>query len=212
MRKIESCSRRVEMLAGELEKLNKQIDACKSCPLCSLPVNDSQNGDVYGKLFLSVFESSNPKAKKILFIGIAPSYRRFDPKRRAFTPGSDSEDSSGKFFFDALREVGLFNHSLYFTNLIHCSTEDNRYPRSEEVKACSPFLKMEIDLVKPDLIVCLSKNVYDDFLRVFRFHILISKLKVVYIKHPSYFYRKSDLNELKGELLKIKNMVEEVSS
>ena len=200
------------MFEEELEKLNKSIDSCKSCSLHKLLVNDSRNGEIYGKLFLSVFESSNPKAKKILFIGIAPSYRRFDPKRRAFTPGSDSEDSSGKFFFDALREVGLFDHSLYFTNLVHCSTEDNRYPRSEELKACSPFLKMEIELVKPDLIVCLSKNVYDDFLRLFRFHVLVSKLKVTYIKHPSYFYRKSDLNELKNELLKIKNIVEGVSS
>ena len=200
------------MSLEKLSELNKLIDACKSCDLHKLPVNDSRNGAVYGKLFLSAFESSEPGAKKILFIGIAPSYRRFDPQRRAFTPGSDSEDSSGKFFFDALKEVGLFRHSLYFTNLIHCSTEDNRYPRMEEVRACSPFLRMEIELVKPDLIVCLSKNVYDDFMKIFRFHVILSKIKVIYIKHPSYFYRKDNLDELKSELVRVKNEIEGVSS
>jgi len=90
-----------------------------------------------------------------------------------------------------------------FTNLFKCSTKDER----EKIKAASfencyeKYFKYEIGLIRPQVILALGKEV-EKFLKSKNLDV-----KVIYIKHPSYFYRKNDemnvLNKIKKELGKI---------
>lgn len=176
--------------------------------LCALPINKYNPSQGEGKLVLcGTFK--NDSSVKVLFLGIAPSTRRFDKKLRAFFPGSLSENSSGAFFFRALIETNFIkDFDVYITNLLKCSTPYNSFPSDEEIKSEAPILRRELELVRPNYVVCFGEGVKRAFLNNFNFYIYtLSIKKVLTIKHPSYFFRRGDFVGLVRELLSLKEKI-----
>lgn len=64
---------------------------------------------------------------------------------------------AGKLFDKIMAAIGLdTNHDMLICNVVKCRPPENRAPRQEEAAACMPFLRKQIDLVKPKVIILLG--------------------------------------------------------
>jgi len=100
-------------------------------------------------------------------------------------PGEE-EDAQGKPFVGRagrylnrkIQEVlGLRREEVYITNVCKCRPPGNRKPAPAEISACFPYLKREIDIIRPKVICCLGATAYDSSIRVFLTY------------HPAYILR-----------------------
>ncbi|MBI2873599.1 MAG: uracil-DNA glycosylase [Firmicutes bacterium] len=94
-------------------------------------------------------------------------------------PGKE-EDRLGKPFVGAagqlldriLAAVDLSRREVYITNVVKCRPPGNRLPTTEEVRLCMPFLKRQLELIQPAIIVCLgalaSQTMIDQSVRITR--------------------------------------------
>lgn len=53
--------------------------------------------------------------------------------------------------------MGLRREDVYIANVVKCRPPENRNPEPDEVASCEPFLKKQIDLVRPEIIIALGK-------------------------------------------------------
>ncbi len=96
-----------------------------------------------------VVDRGNPQAA-VLLIGEAPGEQE-DLEGEAFV------GRAGRLLDELVREVGLdTNRDMLIANVVKCRPPENRAPRQEEVDACSPFLKRQIAIQNPQVIVLLG--------------------------------------------------------
>jgi DNA polymerase len=96
-----------------------------------------------------VVDRGNPSAK-ILVVGEAPGETE-DREGRAFV------GRAGKSFDRTMAEIGLdTERDMLIANIAKCRPPNNRAPKREEAETCHPYLKRQIDLVKPRVIVLLG--------------------------------------------------------
>jgi DNA polymerase len=162
--------------AGSLEELRAAIGDCQRCKLCS------------GRTHL-VFGVGNPRAK-LMFVGEGPG-RDEDLKGEPFV------GRAGQLLTDIITKgMGLKREDVYICNVVKCRPPDNRNPEPDEVAACEPFLKKQIDIVRPDIIVGLGKFAVQTLLQS---KVPITKLrgnwssyhgiKLMPTFHPAYLLR-----------------------
>lgn len=99
--------------------------------------------------------SCGPLDAKILFVGEAPGRLGADGSLIPF-----HGDKSGDNFEELITQVGLSRADLFITNSALCNPKDdkgnNAPPSKTEVKNCSSFLKRQIDIIDPKVIVTLG--------------------------------------------------------
>lgn len=118
------------------DKLRAECESCQACSLCETRTN-------------CVFGEGNRHAK-LLFVGEAPG---------------DNEDKTGKPFIgragklldEFLEAVGLSRDEVYIANILKCRPPKNRDPLPSEEAACMDFLRRQIALIEPQMIVCLGR-------------------------------------------------------
>jgi uracil-DNA glycosylase family 4 len=79
-------------------------------------------------------------------------------------PGAD-EDRQGEPFVGRagrllnamLQSVGLSREQVYIANILKCRPPNNRDPRPEEAAACFPYLRRQIELINPDVIIAVGR-------------------------------------------------------
>lgn len=125
------------MSSKEIAGLDKEIINCAKCRLAKSRINAVPG---WGRI-----------DAKIMLIGEAPG-RNEDMEGKPFV------GSAGKFLNDLLREAELKREDVYITNIIKCRPPNNRAPRDDEIKTCSPYLEKQIKLLKPKLIVLLGNS------------------------------------------------------
>ena len=118
-----------------LEELRKALDAFEGCVL-------------KGTAKQLVFADGNPKAK-IVFVGEAPG-------RDEDIEGLPFVGRSGKLLDRMLAAIGLDRTSVYIANIIPWRPPGNRTPTPQESQICLPFIQRQIELVNPDILVCLG--------------------------------------------------------
>lgn len=114
-------------------------------------------------------------AARVMVVGLAPAAHGGNRTGRMFTG-----DSSGDWLMQALWETGFANqptsvnvqdglrlHDLYLTAAVHCAPPDNR-PTPEESRACAPYLRRELALVRPQVIVALGQFAQDAVKRILK--------------------------------------------
>jgi DNA polymerase len=88
-------------------------------------------------------------------------------------PGAD-EDAAGRPFVGKagqlldrmLSSIGLYrDKDCYIANMVKCRPPGNRDPSPEEISACLPFLKQQIELLRPRLILCAGRVAAQNLLR-----------------------------------------------
>lgn len=118
------------------EELNQQCLACRACGLADTRTN-------------VVFGDGNPEAE-VLFIGEAPGANE-DAQGKPFV------GRAGKLLDDMLQMVGLDRSKVYITNSIKCRPPQNRDPLNTEKDACKGYLRRQVQLMRPKIIVCLGR-------------------------------------------------------
>jgi uracil-DNA glycosylase len=123
-------------LPGTLEEVEK---VCAGCVRCGLAESRTQ----------TVFADGNPDAR-VMVVGEAPGANE-DATGQPFV------GAAGKFLDLLLRTVGLSRRdSVYICNVIKCRPPGNRNPESVEIESCAPYLRRQIELVRPEVILAVG--------------------------------------------------------
>ncbi len=127
----------------QVEKLNKKMTACSRCAL--------------RKTCRQVVPGEGSAEAEIMFIGEGPGQKE-DELGRPFV------GAAGKFLDEMLATVNLKRENIYITNIVKCRPLGNRDPFPEETGACWPWLKEQIKIIQPKLIVLLGRHSLERFL------------------------------------------------
>ena len=119
-----------------LEKLKSECLNCRRCQLC-----ETRNNVVFGV---------GPENAEVLFIGEGPGEQE-DLKGEPFV------GRGGKLLDDMLELIDLDRTKIYIANMVKCRPPKNRDPLETEQMACAEWLRRQIDLLQPKLIVCLGR-------------------------------------------------------
>jgi uracil-DNA glycosylase len=95
-----------------------------------------------------VFADGNPEAR-LMFVGEAPG-------RDEDLAGLPFVGRSGQLLDRMISAIGLDRSSVYIANIIPWRPPGNRTPTPQETQICLPFIRRQIELVNPDVLVCLG--------------------------------------------------------
>lgn len=117
------------------EQLKESINNCQKCKLCKNRRN-------------IVFGTGNTDAN-IMFIGEGPGADE-DAQGEPFV------GKAGKLMNMAFDMVGIVREDVYIANVVKCRPPSNRNPEQDEEVACLNYLRNQVILVKPKIIVLLG--------------------------------------------------------
>ncbi len=133
-----------EMLAGA-------VAACENCGLCRTRTH-------------TVFGEGN-RNSDIVFVGEGPGYEE-DKQGRPFV------GPAGHLLDKMLAAISFSRQDVYIANIVKCRPPQNRVPTEEEAAACLDYLRAQIALIRPKIIVCLgataARHVYSRDIRITR--------------------------------------------
>jgi uracil-DNA glycosylase len=164
-----------------LQMLSEKVCECKKCP--ELITNRIQ----------PVMSSGNSDAK-ILILGEAPG-KDEDESGEAFV------GDAGKLLSNIIKACGLSRkNDVYICNVLKCRPPKNRRPKKDEIENCGPFLKLQIKVLNPKLILCLGDVAAQHLLKVevpishlrgrwFNYKDAIVNADVLCTYHPGYLLR-----------------------
>lgn len=105
----------------------------------------------------TVFGEGDPAAR-VMFVGEAPGAREDQTGRPFVGP-------AGQLLERILEgAMGLQRSKVFIANINKCRPPGNRAPDADEVAACMPFLKQQVEIVKPEVIVCLGRTAAQNLL------------------------------------------------
>ena len=117
--------------------LEKDCLNCQKCGLCSTRRH-------------VVFGAGNPQAP-VLFVGEGPG-------EREDLEGIPFVGRAGQLLDKLLAAVDLDREKdLYITNMVKCRPPQNRDPKPEEQEACMEWLRQQVALMRPKVVVCLGR-------------------------------------------------------
>ena len=126
------------------EELKQECLACEACELCKTRTQ-------------VVFGVGDPEAE-VLFIGEAPG-KNEDEQGEPFV------GRAGKLLDEMLAMIGLQRENIYITNSVKCRPPENRDPLNTEKDACRGYLRRQVKLMRPKIIVCLGRISAMEFIR-----------------------------------------------
>ena len=121
--------------SAELRLLERTALVCADCAL-----SESRTQVVFG--------AGAPDAD-VVFVGEGPG-KREDEEGLPFV------GPSGKLLEQLLGEIGLTRDEVYIANVVKCRPPGNRDPRPEEIDACKGYLRTQLTLVDPAVVVTLG--------------------------------------------------------
>lgn len=125
------------------EELENSIKDCKKCKLCTTRTN-------------IVFGCGNKNAD-IMMIGEGPGA---DEDKQ----GNPFVGKAGQLMNKAFEGVGIVRNEIYITNIVKCRPPQNRVPEDDEAKACLNYLRNQVILVNPKIIVLLGSTALKNIL------------------------------------------------
>lgn len=126
------------MSSEAVVRLDALKSVARSCVACRL---------ADGRLNV-VFGDGNPSAD-VVFVGEAPGAREDEQ-------GLPFVGPSGKLLERLLGEIGLRRDDVYIANVVKCRPPKNRDPRPDEIEACKGYLREQISLIDPKVVVTLG--------------------------------------------------------
>ncbi|MEW6555889.1 MAG: uracil-DNA glycosylase [Elusimicrobiota bacterium] len=209
--KIKKSVENKNSIATELLKLAQQVSVCRECPLYKTRKN-------------AVFGEGNPHAK-LMFVGEGPG---FDEDRLGRPFVGRAGELLDKIITEP-RALALKREDVYIANIVKChpmidpsqpdKRGNDRKPQPDEINACLPYLKKQIELIKPK-IICALGSVSATTLtgteaplgrlrgRFYDYQGCAADIKVIATYHPAALLRNphwkkdtwEDIKEIKKEL------------
>ena len=118
------------------KELEESCFQCTNCPLCQ-----TRNQVVFGV---------GNRESDVLFVGEGPG-------EQEDLQGEPFVGPAGKLLDDMLSIVDLNRENCYIANIVKCRPPHNRDPREEEQDACIGYLRNQVALIRPKIIVCLGR-------------------------------------------------------
>lgn len=118
-----------------LAAIAQRIRACRACRLCETRTN-------------TVPGQGNPRPD-LMFVGEGPGADE-DEQGLAFV------GRAGQLLTKIIEAMGFTREDVFIGNIVKCRPPDNRVPEPDEMATCIPYLKEQIALLKPKVIVCLG--------------------------------------------------------
>lgn len=179
------------------DELEQQSLSCTRCGLCQ-----TRNNVVFGV---------GPRDADVMFIGEGPGEQE-DLKGEPFV------GAAGHLLDDMLSIIDLNRQNCYIANIVKCRPPGNRDPKEEEQATCIGYLRNQVALIQPKIIVCLgriaAKRLIDPDYRITREHgtwICRKGIWMTAIYHPSALLRDlSKRPETFEDLLDIRSKIREV--
>ncbi|HEY3352504.1 MAG TPA: uracil-DNA glycosylase [Polyangia bacterium] len=129
---------------GALATIRADLGDCTRCGLAG------------GRQHL-VYGAGSPTAD-LVFVGEAPGQEE-DRQGEPFV------GPAGQLLTKMIGAMGLGRDDVYICNIIKCRPPGNRDPEPDEVAACEPFLRRQLDAIKPRIIVALGRYAAQCLLR-----------------------------------------------
>lgn len=174
--------------AGTFDKLSSEIAACTKCELHS-----SRTNTVPGQ------GNSTPE---IMFIGEAPGADE-DLQGLAFV------GRAGQLLTKMIQAMGYSREDVFIGNILKCRPPENRKPLPGEMETCMPYLKRQIEVLRPKVIIALGATAVQGLVAT---DISISKLRGTWLSfegirlmptfHPAYLLRNPSAKKFVWEDLK----------
>ena len=142
-------------MTDAMTQLKTECEACQNCPLGETRTN-------------LVFGVGSAEAK-VLFVGEGPG-------EQEDLQGEPFVGRSGQLLDKYLELIGIPRDGgdVYIANIVKCRPPHNRDPRPEESESCLPWLRRQVRLLRPKIIVCLGRiaaqRLIDPEFRVTREH------------------------------------------
>ena len=158
-----------------LKELEAEVKKCTKCPLHSTRTN-------------VVFGTGNPDAD-LMFVGEAPGYDE-DQQGEPFV------GRAGQLLTKIINAMGMERSEVYIANILKCRPPGNRNPKATEIVTCMPYLRRQIELIKPRVICALGNIAAQTLLRTQEkisqlrggFH-EYRGIKLMATYHPAYLLR-----------------------
>ncbi|MCP3869310.1 MAG: uracil-DNA glycosylase [Gammaproteobacteria bacterium] len=155
--------------------LRDRVKHCEGCDLCK-----SRKQTVFGV---------GNQSADIMIIGEAPGVEE-DRQGEPFV------GRAGQLLTAMLLAMGLQREEVFIANILKCRPPGNRDPRPEEALRCEPFLRRQVKLVKPKVILAVGRVAAQNLLKsqeavgrmrgkAFRF----DDIPTVVTYHPAYLLR-----------------------
>ncbi len=122
-----------------LESWDKLEDVCKRCTRCALSATRTN----------IVFGTGNREAD-LMFVGEAPG-------EKEDLSGIPFVGAAGKLFDKYLEAVDIKREDVYIANMLKCRPPKNRDPQESEQDICIDYLRNQVRLIRPKMIVCLGR-------------------------------------------------------
>lgn len=191
---------------SELKTALPNCSACSICPKATAPV--------FGE---------GPMNAEIVFVGEQPGNDEDLAGRPFIGP-------AGKVFMDALKKADIQRSEVYLTNAVKAfkfadinGMRQHRSPTSFEISACRPWVKSELNLIKPKILVCLgasaAQSVFGKVMKVKEsygkvFQTSVSDYTII-LPHPSAILRMPDpiekeklLQQFEAGIAELKDLLE----
>ena len=167
------------------EELESRVMECQKCPLAR-----TRKNVVFGL---------GARDADLLFVGEAPG-------EQEDLQGVPFVGRAGQLLDKILAAINLKRSEVYIANILKCRPPGNRTPTSAEIEQCEPYLKNQIDLIRPALIVCLGltaartllrieSNLRDMRGKVYNYH----GFELVVTYHPAALLRNANLKKYAWE-------------
>lgn len=171
---------------------------CKKCQLCQTRHN-------------VVVGVGNPQAK-IMFIGEGPG-------ENEDLQGEPFVGRGGQLLDKMLKAVDLDRHSnIYIANIVKCRPPKNRDPKPEEQDICINWLRNQVKLIRPEIIVCLGRisaaKIIKSDIRISKEHGMFFKkgnVLMMPMLHPAAILRNPNLKpEAFNDFLILREKIKEI--
>lgn len=192
---------KIQRINDKLLQLAAEITACRACDLCNTRIH-------------ALPGEGNSKTR-LLFIAQAPGEMEDKEGHMFIGP-------SGKVLDNLLSMTSISRKDIYITNLIKCYLPGCRRPKTIEIEHCIPYLKREINIIQPTILVPMGYYATRSILELFGVHpqprkdyidifgklIIRDNQKIYPVQHPAAILHKPELetviekNYLKLKILK----------
>ncbi len=122
-------------MSSELERLKVTAESCTDCRLSETRTN-------------VVFGVGAPDAD-VMIVGEAPG-------KNEDLQGEPFVGAAGRLLNTLMSEVGIARDQVYIANVLKCRPPGNRDPRPDEIEACKGYLRRQLELIEPTVVVTLG--------------------------------------------------------
>lgn len=182
----------LKLIKKELKRIKDEVLNCKICSLYRYRVENN---------FHPVIGEGNHQAQ-IMFIGEAPGLSEAKT-------GRPFCGEAGKVLDKLLESTGIKREEVYISNILKCRPPGNRDPKTEEIKACTPYLERQIKIIKPKVICTLGNysavyileryGLKDKIQGISKIHgkiFSLDDIKIIPLYHPAVVTYNANMKEI----------------